>query len=144
MIITGSCHCRDITFTLAWPDDAPQIVARACDCSFCAKQGGAWMSNRDARLTVTLRHPEAVSRYGFGSRTAEFQVCARCGVVPVVISDLAGHLHAVVNVNTVDHPEALRITRQAAHFEGEDTGARLERRRRHWIADVTLAVAASC
>lgn len=144
MLITGSCHCGDIAFTLDWPDASPAVVARSCDCTFCVKHGGAWTSHRDAKLAVSLRHPGAVSPYTFCSGTAEFQVCARCGVTPVVLSDLAGHRHAVVNVNTFDHPEAMQITRQAAHFEGEATEIRLARRKRNWIANVTITAAALC
>ena len=139
MNITGSCHCGDIAFTLDWPETAADIVARLCDCSFCVKHGGAWTSNREARLTVSFRHPEAVSRYAFGTNTASFLVCALCGVVPVVLSEIASHTYAVVNVNTFENPAALSIRTQAAGFDQEELRARLARRQRNWIHDVTIA-----
>jgi hypothetical protein len=45
MDITGSCHCRNISFRLAWEPQPTEIQARACTCSFCVKHGGVWTSN---------------------------------------------------------------------------------------------------
>jgi hypothetical protein len=80
-----------------------------------------------------------VARYAFGTETAQFLVCARCGVAPLVTSQIEGTTYAVVNVNSFDNVERARIQAQPASFEGEDVSARLERRRRNWIADVVLA-----
>ena len=82
-----------------------------------------------------------VARYAFGTETAQFLVCARCGVAPVVTSQIEGQMFAVVNVNTFDNVERSRIQAQPASFEGEDLASRLERRRRHWIPDVVLTEA---
>ena len=90
------------------------------------------------RLAVTLADPARVSTYAFGTRTALFHVCARCGAVPFVTSDIDDHVYAVVNVNTFENVEAAWLRRSAASFEGEDTAARLARRRRNWIADVRI------
>jgi hypothetical protein len=128
-----------MAFTLDWPASVPDIVARACGCSFCVKHGGAWTSDRNARLAIWLRRADGVARYAFGTETAEFLVCGRCGVVPVVTSGIAGHTYAVVNVNTFDNPDSLNLRRQPAQFSGEAMQARLERRQRHWIADVSIA-----
>ena len=80
-----------------------------------------------------------VARYAFGTETASFLVCARCGVAPLVTSQIEGATYAVVNVNTFDHVDRARIRPQAASFEGEDVQGRLDRRRRNWIADVILS-----
>ena len=79
-----------------------------------------------------------VSRYAFGTETAHFMVCARCGVAPLVISTIEGTMYAVVNVNAFDDVERSHIRIQAASFEGEDVSSRLARRRTNWIADVVL------
>lgn len=80
-----------------------------------------------------------VGRYAFGTETASFLVCARCGVAPLVTSQIEGVTYAVVNVNAFDNVDRARLCAQPASFEGEDVQARLERRRRNWIADVMLA-----
>ena len=80
-----------------------------------------------------------VARYVFGTETASFLVCARCGVAPLVTSLIDGATYAVVNVNTFDSVDRSRIRPQPATFEGEEVQARLDRRRRNWIADVILS-----
>jgi hypothetical protein len=139
VLIHGQCHCGNIAFVLDWPGDPPDVVARECGCSFCVKHGGAWTSNRDAKLSVTLRRAGLVSRYAFGTETATFYVCSRCGAVPLVTSDIANHVYAVVNVNTFENFDSLHLRRQPVSFDGEEQQSRLARRQRNWIADVHLS-----
>jgi hypothetical protein len=138
MRIQGSCHCGNIRFTLDWLPDPLEIPARACGCSFCVKHGGVWTSCPEGKLRVTLRDPGRVSRYEFGTKTADFHVCTICGVAPVATSAIEGRIHAVVSVNAFDDVETSRLKRMPASFDGESTGDRLARRRRHWIADVEI------
>ena len=138
MLIKGRCHCANVAFDLDWRDDASEIPARACGCSFCVKHGGVWTSNPRSSLTVTIAEPTLLSRYAFGTRTAAFHVCARCGAVPVVTCEIAGRLYAVVNVNTFEDVDRRALHASAADFEGEDAEARLARRRRNWIPDVRI------
>jgi hypothetical protein len=44
MLISGRCHCGNISFALDWRPEPSEIPARACICSFCAKHGGVWTS----------------------------------------------------------------------------------------------------
>ena len=138
MQIHGGCHCGNITFALDWRGETPEIAARACGCSFCVKHGGVWTADPASALTVVVRDPANVSPYEFGTRTATFHICARCGAVPFVSSAIAGRLYAVVNVNTFENVERARIRIGAADFEGEDVGARLARRTRNWIGEVRI------
>lgn len=140
MLITGQCHCANIAFELAWSPEPSEIPARACGCSFCVKHGGVWTSCPAGSLRVRVREPGWVAHYAFGTRTAEFHVCARCGVVPLVTSRIDDRLYAVVNVNTFEGVAASLLRRAPASFDGEDETARLARRRRHWIADVEIDV----
>jgi hypothetical protein len=136
MLIHGKCHCGNIAFTLTWAPDPVEIPARACTCSFCVKHGGIWTSNPVCALEVIVKNAALVSRYSFGTRTAEFHVCARCGVVPVVTSRIDDHLYAVVNVNTFEGIEASRLKYAPASFDGEGEASRLARRKQNWIANV--------
>jgi hypothetical protein len=139
--IQGRCHCGNIAFTYQLPPEPAEIPARECGCSFCVKHGGVWTSNPQATLRVTLQRPDEVARYAFGTRTADFHVCTRCGVVPLVTSRIEGRLYAVVNVNAFEEVPAARFRRSAADFEGEGEGARLARRARNWIGEVEFAAA---
>ena len=139
MLISGRCHCGNISFTLDWAPEPSEIPARACTCSFCVKHGGVWTSCPTGSLKIAVKDPSLVSRYAFGTKTAQFHVCAQCGVVPVVTSSIDGHLYAVVSVHAFENvaPSLLRHT--AATFDGEDEAGRLARRKRNWISRVDYA-----
>ena len=133
MLIHGSCHCRNLRFTLQWPDEALPIPARACGCGFCRKHGGVWTAHPDARLSLTVDDPAAVIVYAFETRTADFQGCARCGVVPWVRSEIDGRAYAVVSVNAFDDVDPALLQRTEVTFEGEAVADRLQRRAHRWI-----------
>jgi hypothetical protein len=139
MLIHGRCHCGNVAFDLAWAGDVGKIPARACGCTFCTKHGGVWTSHPGSRLAVKIADDALVSRYEFGTRTATFHVCARCGVPPLVTSTIDGRVYAVVNVNCLEDVDPARLDRAPASFEGETVDARLARRKRNWIGDVTFA-----
>jgi hypothetical protein len=132
-----------MAFTLDWPGEAPDIPARQCSCSFCVKHGGVWTSNPLAKLSVVLHDANLVSKYAFGTQTATFHVCARCGTVPFVTSEIENHLYAVVNVNTFENLDPLGLNRASANFDAEDLTSRLARRSKYWIADVRIRQAAT-
>lgn len=140
MLIQGKCHCGNIAFSLTWEPDPVEIQARACDCSFCVKHGGVWTSNPAGALKVVVKEPSLVSRYGFGTRTAEFHICTRCGIVPVVTSLIEGRLYAVVSVNAFEGIDPSRLKRAPASFDGEGTDTRLQRRKRNWIGAVEFTL----
>jgi hypothetical protein len=136
MLIHGKCHCGNISFSLAWEPSPAEIPARACSCSFCTKHGGVWTSNPKGALEVLVQDPALVSKYAHGTRTAEFHVCSRCGVVPVVTSRIDGRLYAVVSVNAFEDVDPSLLRRAPTNFDGEGKDSRLARRKRGWIADV--------
>lgn len=136
MQISGSCHCTNMTFKLAWEPEPAEIPARACGCSFCSKHGGVWTSCACGSLEVRVQEPSLVSRYSFGTRTAEFHICTRCGIVPVVTSRIAGRLYAVVSVNAFENVNPSLLRHAAASFDGENEEVRLARRARNWIPNV--------
>lgn len=145
MEISGGCHCRALTYQLVWPESAGKdallkIPGRRCSCSFCMRIGGIWTSHPDASLTIVedTEHPAAA--YRFGTKTADFLFCRQCGITPLVTCEIDGQIYAVVNVNTFhDTPEnAFEIDPGDTCFDGESTGARLDRRKGRWIGRVTL------
>jgi len=139
MLINGKCHCGNISFALSWEPDPTEIPARACGCGFCSKHGGVWTSNPRGALKVKVLDPARVTRYQFGTRTAEFHICTGCGVVPLVTSRIDDHLYAVVSVNAFEGIEPSLLRRSPANFDGEGTGDRLARRKRNWIGNVEFS-----
>src|SRR5262249_22523688 len=136
MLIHGRCHCGNIAFALTWEPDPVEIPARACTCSFCVKHGGVWTSYPSGALALVIEDASLVSRYQFGTRTAEFPVCTRCRIVPVLTSRIDDHLYAVVNVNSCEGVDPSLLRRASANLDGEGTDSRLARRKRNWIARV--------
>lgn len=141
MLIRGSCHCGNVRFQLDWRPEPTSIPARACTCAFCRKHGGVWTTCAGGRLSVRVEEPALVSTYTFETKTADFHVCARCGVVPVATSRIEGRDYAVVNVNAFDGIEPSLLARQEVTFDGESTGDRLARRKRNWIGTVEFVQA---
>ena len=109
MLIPGRCHCGNISFSLNWEPEPAEIPARACTCSFCTKHGGVWTSCSSGSLRATVKDAALVSKYAFGTETAQFHICAKCGVVPVVTCEIDA---------------------------AEDKDGRLARRERNWIGNV--------
>lgn len=137
--IEGSCHCRNVRFVFLWPNSGAEIPVRSCGCTFCVKHAGTWTSHPGAKLSATIEDQKSVSKYQFGTKTADFYLCSICGVVPFVISEMDNTLYAVVNVNVFESVDELSFSKTSTNFDGEDTGSRLGRRKRNWIPSVEIA-----
>jgi hypothetical protein len=101
----------------------------------CTKHGGVWTSNPQGRFRLSIADETRATRYRFGTRTADFHVCATCGVVPIVTCVIDGMRYAVLNVNTFDGVDRSQLIQSPTDFEGEATENRLARRRRNWTPE---------
>ena len=142
MLISGRCHCGNISFTLDWQPEPTEIPVRACTCSFCTKHGGVWTACPAGALKIHVSKPSRASKYAFETRTADFHVCSDCGIVPVATSVIDGRTYAVVNVNTFENVDPALLRKTSATFDGESQDSRLARRQRNWIGNVTFAAEA--
>ena len=133
--IEGSCHCGNIRVTFDWPDSGATIPVRACGCGLCTKHRAVWTSHPDGRFHLRIADDSRATRYRFATKTADFQVCSTCGVVPIVTCVIDGTRYAVVNVNTFDNVDRSQLVEAATNFEGETTENRLARRRRNWTPE---------
>lgn len=137
--IEGGCHCGNIRFRLETGQPPENLQVRRCTCTFCAKHGAFYTSDPAGRLTVSIRDPQAVSAYRFGTRTAEPKVCRQCGVMPIILARIEDHVYAAVNLATAEDfaipPERI----QNVNFEHQTAEERSARRARTWIAQVRLA-----
>ena len=97
-----------------------------------------WTSSPVGSLAVTIRDLARISRYEFGTRTAQFHICSTCGIVPVVTTLIAGRLYGVVSVNVLEGLDAAQIHAVAASFEDEAADERLGRRAKSWIPGVRM------
>jgi hypothetical protein len=130
--LMGRCHCGNIHYTVTWPAAGP-VPVRACSCDYCARHGAAWTSHPDARLALAVTRPEDLTDYRFGTGTASFHLCARCGILTHALCEIDGDRLAVINANTLEELEPADFVRTVTDFAGEDVAARLARRRRNWM-----------
>jgi hypothetical protein len=133
--IHGSCHCGNIRVLFDWPDSGPTIPVRACGCGHCTKHGAVWTSHPHGRFYLQIADDSQVTRYRFGTETADFHVCSTCGVVPIVTCVIDGARYAVLNANTFDNVDKSQLAEAPANFEGETTKNRLARRQRNWTPE---------
>lgn len=140
--INGKCHCGNITFEFTRPGFDPTsgdtLPVRSCTCSFCIKHGGVYTSHPQGSLRATIADKSEVGQYQFGTGTAHFYICRKCGVFPFVISEIDGNLYAVVNVNTFENIERDKLVPKLTDFEAEEIPDRLARRTRTWIPSVEI------
>jgi hypothetical protein len=94
-----------------------------------------WTSHPDARFRLSVADEGRMTRYQFGTKTADFHICLTCGVVPIVTCTIEGTRYAVFNVNAFDGAERSQVVTAVSDFEGETTDNRLARRRRNWTPE---------
>ncbi|ACY13966.1 conserved hypothetical protein [Haliangium ochraceum DSM 14365] len=129
--LSGSCHCGNLSLELHIPAGVVP-AARACQCSFCRGRRARWTSVPAGEVVLAVADSAALSRYRFGTRTADFLVCARCGGAIAVACELEGSLYAVVNVDCIAALRDRELDTAPSSFDGEDVDARLMRRQRSW------------
>ncbi len=127
---SGSCHCGALTLEFRSEKSPAELGARTCQCSFCQKHGGSWTSDPQGRVEVTLSGP--VSRYRFGTKTADFLFCTTCGVVPAVVAETEGKLLGVVRVNCLEQSAVFLDQAAPIDFDGEILDSRLDHRAKGW------------
>ena len=126
----GSCHCSAIKVALRTSKTGAELGARSCQCSFCRAHGASWTSDPAGALDIEVTGP--VSRYRFGTGTAEFVICATCGVVPAVIYQEDERLLGVVRVDCLRERDSFLAHATPTDFDGEDVEQRLARRSQKW------------
>ena len=136
MLHTGGCHCGNISVKLRLSRSPEQMPLRSCSCSFCRAHGTRTVSDRDGLVEIAASDWSRVERYRFGSRTADYVVCRRCGVYVGAVCATSAGLRAVVNVNCLDERAAFTQTPSAPDYDGESTDKRLDRRATNWMPAV--------
>jgi hypothetical protein len=87
-------------------------------------------------MRITFRDAEAVRRYRFGLRTADYLVCGRCGVYVAAVMEEDGGARSVVIVNALDDADLFTRPALPVDFSAEDREGRIERRRRRWTPSI--------
>ena len=99
----GGCHCGNLRWTLRSALSLIDLPVRTCGCDFCRKHGLLTTSDPLGELDFMLTDRQAVIRYRFGTKTADFLMCGRCGVYVGAQMEQAGRYYAVTNLRTLEN-----------------------------------------
>jgi hypothetical protein len=129
---TGRCHCGALAYEYQTSLAPAAWSVRACQCSFCRSHGALSTSDPQGSLTYVIRDAGRLVRYHFGLRTAEFLICARCGVyLGAVIATPRGRF-GIININALQPQPAGLPQPKAVSYEAEDALGRTARRETRW------------
>jgi len=129
---SGSCHCGALGFAFETAVPVAQWSVRACQCRFCRVHSALSISDPAGRLTFRVNEVDALQRYRFGLKTADFLVCGRCGVYLGAQIETARGAFGIINALALAPvPDELPAAAPADH-SSENTGERVTRREERW------------
>jgi len=130
---SGGCHCGNISVQLDLSHAPDQMPLRSCSCSFCRAHGTRTLSDRDGKAEITVADWSLAEKYRFGSRTADYVLCRRCGVYVGAVCETGSGWRAVINTNCLDDRAAFTQRPAAPDYDGESADVRLTRRAMNWM-----------
>jgi hypothetical protein len=83
-------------------------------------------------MRFTVRNRSAIIRYRFATKTADFLICAKCGVYVAAQMYQDQRYYAVANLRTLDSQADFAYKAQPMDYSGEDASARRTRRASRW------------
>jgi hypothetical protein len=128
----GGCHCGNVHWTLRSGLAASELPVRACQCEFCRKHGALSTSDAQGEMNFTVLDRGTLIRYRFATKSAEFLVCARCGIYVGAQMEEDGRFYAIANLRAFDVNEEFARRAQQMDYSGENSNARRTRRARRW------------
>jgi len=109
-----------------------QTALRACRCSFCRAHSTRTTSDPHGSVEIEAADWSLVEPYRFGSGTAEFLICRRCGIYIGAICETPAGTRAVINTNCLDDRAAFTRKPVPVDHDGEAIEDRLARRAANW------------
>lgn len=127
-VISGGCHCRNLSFELFTHTAPGDLRARACDCRFCRIHAAKNWSDPGGSVIIRIAEERNTQKYRFALRTADFYICRVCGAyLAAVLSDDEG-TWSTVNLRLSE----LSVSEEPASYGAEDEIDRIKRRKRVW------------
>lgn len=105
----------------------------------CIKHAARYTSDPAGQIKVVIHESKFLSRYRHGTGTADFLLCARCGVSPLVLCSINGELYATVNINALEDIAMFMQAGNFVEYDGETQQQRLARRKNSWVSKVTVS-----
>jgi hypothetical protein len=133
---SGGCHCGTLRVKVRLSKPPGENPLRSCACSFCRAHATRTVSDPAGLFEVWADDWSGVEKYRFGSRTADYLVCRRCGVYVGAVCETEAGTRAVVNTNCLNDRAAFTQEPMRPDYDGEATEARLSRRATNWMPTV--------
>jgi hypothetical protein len=128
----GHCHCGALGFRYRTELPVERWQVRACQCSFCRRHAVLSTSDPAGRLEFRIAEADAVHRYRFALRTADFLVCRRCGVYIGAQIDTGRGSFGIINTRALAALAAPLPAASPVSYGAEDEAARMSRRAQRW------------
>jgi hypothetical protein len=129
----GGCHCGNIQVHIRLTKAPPDNVIRSCACSFCRSHATRTVSDPVGQADIRAGDWSLVQRYRFGSQTADYLLCRRCGVYVAAVCETAAGARAVVNTLCLRDRAAFTSDAIRPDYDDETTETRLARRAANWM-----------
>ena len=132
MIHEDGCHCRNLRLILRLSRLPQEVRLRACGCSFCRAHATRTTSDSLGAVEIWADDWDLVEPYRFGSRSADFLVCRRCGVYTGAICTTEAGAWAVINTNSLADQALFTGPVGPVDHAGEASKDRIARRIANW------------
>ena len=129
---SGKCHCGSIGFRYTTILPPSQWSVRACQCTFCRAHNALSTSDPDGHIEFTSDDANALQRYRFGLKTADFLLCRECGVYIGAVIETDNGMWGIINTHTLTNIDGDIAAVAPIDYDGEDTGNRVSRREDRW------------
>ena len=131
----GGCHCGHLRVRVRLSKPPADTQIRSCACSFCLSHGTRTVSDPEGQAELWADW-SLVEKYRFGSRTADYLLCRRCGVYVGAICETSAGCRSVINTRCLE--DRAMFGQEAMHpdYDAETVEARLARRARNWMPTV--------
>ena len=131
--IKGQCHCGRVQVRVSLSCPAEEIELRACQCSFCRRQGARTFADPNGRAIIEAQDRDTLRRYRFALKTADFLVCAECGTYVGVMLEAEGAQLVTLNAAGLDIDEFRERPAKPVSYEAESFEERVRRRLTAWM-----------
>jgi hypothetical protein len=129
----GGCHCGNLRVKVRLTRPPGELRLRSCACSFCRSHGTRTVSDPAGQADLWAADWSLVEKYRFGSRTADYLLCRRCGVYVGAVCDIPSGRRAVINTRCLEDRAAFDQKAERPDYDAEATDMRLARREANWM-----------
>ncbi len=128
----GRCHCGAIGFSYETELAPGSWSVRACQCSFRRAHGARCTSDPRGSVRFRISKPDALVRYSFALRTADFLICRQCGVYIAAILSSARGRFATINLDSLASTPPELPSAEPVSYDSESREERAARRESRW------------